>query len=142
MFEFNATMIVAMFSFIVFMFLMDAIFYKPVLNIIKKRESYINSNYNRSQELDKQAQDCEDEHTEKLAAAKDNSSRQTAVVLDKLQKETFSKTQMEKEKVKASVSNQKTVLSQKGIELQNTLNNNSVAQFASLITSKILKRGE
>ena len=45
MFEFNATLIVAMISFVVFMFIMNAIFYRPILNIIKKRDDYINSNY-------------------------------------------------------------------------------------------------
>ena len=45
MFEFNATLIVAMFSFVVFMFIMNAIFYRPILNIIRKRENYVNDNY-------------------------------------------------------------------------------------------------
>ena len=45
MIEFNATFIVAMLSFVVFIFIMNAIFYNPILSIIRKREDYIESNY-------------------------------------------------------------------------------------------------
>ncbi len=45
MIEFNATFLVAMLSFVVFIFIMNAIFYNPILSIIRKREDYINSNY-------------------------------------------------------------------------------------------------
>lgn len=45
MLEFNATFIVAMFSFIVFIIIMNAIFYKPILSVIEKRKDFIDSNY-------------------------------------------------------------------------------------------------
>lgn len=45
MLEFNATFIVAMFSFIVFIIVMNAIFYKPILSVIEKRKDFIDSNY-------------------------------------------------------------------------------------------------
>ena len=45
MLEFNATFIVAIISFAVFIVIMNAIFYRPILEIIKKRDDYINSNY-------------------------------------------------------------------------------------------------
>lgn len=45
MLEFNATFIVAMLSFIVFITIMNAIFYKPILSVIEKRKDFIDSNY-------------------------------------------------------------------------------------------------
>ena len=45
MLEFNATFIVAMLSFIVFIIIMNAIFYKPILSVIEKRKDFIDSNY-------------------------------------------------------------------------------------------------
>lgn len=45
MLEFNATFIVAMFSFIVFIIIMNTIFYKPILSVIEKRKDFIDSNY-------------------------------------------------------------------------------------------------
>lgn len=44
--EFNATFIVSIFSFIVFIIIMNTIFYEPILKIIEEREKFINGNYN------------------------------------------------------------------------------------------------
>ena len=44
--EFNATFLVSMVSFIVFIVIMNAIFYEPILKIIEERENFINGNYN------------------------------------------------------------------------------------------------
>ena len=43
--EFNATFIVAFFSFIVFIVLMNKILYKPMCNIIQKRKKYIEETF-------------------------------------------------------------------------------------------------
>lgn len=49
MFEFNATFIIAMFSFVVFIMIMNAILYKPVLKVINERQTYIDDNLNAAQ---------------------------------------------------------------------------------------------
>ena len=46
MFEFNATFLVAMISFVVFIIIMNAILYKPILSIIEERQAYIDKNNN------------------------------------------------------------------------------------------------
>lgn len=45
MLEFNATFFVAMFSFIVFMMIMNSILYKPLTKISEERENLISKNY-------------------------------------------------------------------------------------------------
>ena len=45
MLEFNATFFVAMFSFIIFMLMMNSILYKPLSKIVEQREGIINGNY-------------------------------------------------------------------------------------------------
>ena len=45
MLEFNATFFVAMFSFIIFMIMMNAILYKPITRIEEERENLISKNY-------------------------------------------------------------------------------------------------
>ena len=55
MIEFNATFIIAMLSFVIFILIMNAVFYQPVLNIIRKREDYIQSNYEDSANSEKNA---------------------------------------------------------------------------------------
>ena len=46
--EINATILVSAISFIVFIFIMNKILYKPVLEIIEKRQNYIYANKNES----------------------------------------------------------------------------------------------
>ncbi len=45
MFEFNATFLISMISFAVFILIMNRIFYKPILDVIEKRQKLINENY-------------------------------------------------------------------------------------------------
>ena len=48
--EFNATFIVAFISFIVFIFIMNWILYKPIGDIVSKRKQLIDGNYNDAKE--------------------------------------------------------------------------------------------
>ncbi|MBO6086982.1 ATP synthase F0 subunit B [bacterium] len=48
MLQFNATFIVAIISFVVFIMIMNTIFYKPVLNVIEERENFIRGNYDEA----------------------------------------------------------------------------------------------
>ena len=66
MIEFNATFLIAMLSFVVFILIMNAIFYQPVLNIIRKRDDYINSNYADSKEILEEAKLLENERKNKI----------------------------------------------------------------------------
>ena len=43
--EFDATFIFAAMSFIVFVFIMNAVLYKPIFNIIKQREELVEQNF-------------------------------------------------------------------------------------------------
>jgi len=43
--DFNATFIVAFFSFIIFIFVMNSVLYKPINDIVQKRKNLIDENY-------------------------------------------------------------------------------------------------
>ena len=61
MLEFNATFLVSMISFIVFIIIMNAIFYKPILGVIEERENFINDHYNDAKNSkDKEVQTAEE----------------------------------------------------------------------------------
>lgn len=66
MFEFNATFLVAMFSFVVFIMIMNMIFYKPILGIIEERENLINNNYNDAKKSTEKAQNLLDDKEKRL----------------------------------------------------------------------------
>ena len=71
MIEFNGTFLVAMLSFVVFILIMNAIFYNPILGIIRKRENYINSNYEDAKRLKNEAEEFNTTRSAKLEQTQD-----------------------------------------------------------------------
>ena len=43
--EFDATFLIALLSFLLFIFIMNKIFYAPVLKIMQERQSFVEQNY-------------------------------------------------------------------------------------------------
>lgn len=70
MLEFNATFFVAMFSFIIFMLIMNSILYKPLSKIIEQRENIINNNYADTQTTNERIKDLENQHRENIEETK------------------------------------------------------------------------
>lgn len=81
MFEFNATFLIAMLSFVVFIIIMNAIFYKPILGIISERESFINKNYFYAQKCKNDVQCLLDDKEKRL---NDTLIESKKIVSDKL----------------------------------------------------------
>ena len=138
MIEFNATLIVAILSFVVFMFIMNAIFYRPILNIIRKREDYIDTNYKDAKDITKKAQEITDEYNEKLSNAKDEARHNTALRIDEIQKEEFAKVQQAKENSKTEIQSRKEKIESDTLELKEHVNSEVVSDIANDITSKII----
>ena len=66
MLEFNATFLVSMISFIVFIIIMNAIFYKPILGVIEERENFINDHYNDAKNSKDKAQSLLEQKEKRL----------------------------------------------------------------------------
>ena len=137
MIEFNATLLVAMLSFVVFMFIMNAIFYRPILSIIKKREDYINSNYNDAKNIAQNAQEITDEYNEKLELSKNEARKQTALKIEQVQKDEFAKIQKAKDESKIEIQSKKEALEQDKNELKEKVDSEVIQSLASDITYKI-----
>ncbi len=69
--EFNATFLVTIVSFLVFVFLMNKILYAPVLNIMEERKNFVDGNYNSANENDAKSEELTHQKEEKIAGAKD-----------------------------------------------------------------------
>lgn len=138
MIEFNATLIVAMLSFVVFMIIMNAIFYRPILNIIRKREDYIDANYKEAKDKSKKAQEIMDEYNSKLLNAKDEVRHNTALKIDEIQNEEFAKIRQVKENSKLEIQSEKEKIDAATSELKKQVNTEVVADIAQDITAKIL----
>ncbi len=137
MFEFNATLIVAMFSFVVFMFIMNAIFYRPILNIIRKRENYVNGNYETAKTLESKAEEYNTEYQKKLNNAKEQEREVLSAKIDNAQKKSFKTTQEANEQAKIQIASNKELIEKDKNELINSINSDLVNNLASDIIKKI-----
>lgn len=70
MLEIDATAIVIAISFIVFMVIMNAIFYEPLLKLQDNREDYIENNKQQAHNYESEAKGLLSEHNENIKQAK------------------------------------------------------------------------
>jgi len=68
--EFNATFLVTIITFVVFVFLMNKILYKPMAEIVAKRESLVDGNLSAADENRRRAEKLSEERLERLDSAK------------------------------------------------------------------------
>ena len=64
--EINATFLIAAISFIVFVIIMNFIFYKPIEEIVKKRENFIDENLDEAKKNNAASQKLNDEYDKKI----------------------------------------------------------------------------
>lgn len=138
MIEFNATFLVAMLSFSVFIMIMNAIFYKPILNIIRKREEYINSNYENAKNLKEQATTLDNERAEKVKETQTLCRHEINDVVEKSQVLASQKVQAVKDEVNTQIQSKKNSLNQEEKNLRGTVESEVVDNLANSITSKLL----
>jgi len=141
MIEFNATFLVAMLSFVVFILIMNAIFYRPVLNIIRKRDEYIASNYEESKNSLETAKTIEDERNEQINATRIKCRKEFNSAVENFRAEASVQLKAAKDKNKAILAERKNRLQEEETGLSNELQSSVVGNLAQAITSKILGSG-
>lgn len=75
MLEFNATFIVAMISFIIFMIIMNAILYKPIERIQKKRADIISADNEAAKSAQEKTENLKEEHKKVIEDSKYNARK-------------------------------------------------------------------
>lgn len=138
MFEFNATLIVAMISFVVFMFIMNAIFYRPILNIIRKREEFVAKNYATAKEMANKADELNNEYETKLNEAKAISRNNIAKEMESAQKVYSEKAKNAKDKAKIQIQNNKEIIEAEKIRLYEKLDSETIENISSEILKKVM----
>lgn len=138
--EFNATFLVSIISFLMFMKIMNAIFYIPLTNLIEERENIVNKNLNDSQIAKKETEKLILQKEEQLAqAAKD--SRQ--ILIEKTNEANtnyHNKVNEAKAKSTQRVNELKDELLQSENHAKEVLNSH-VEALAQSIVDKVLKGG-
>lgn len=137
MIEFNATFIVAMLSFVLFILIMNSIFYNPILSIIRKRDEYINSNYSEAKTLKDTAQSLNEEREIKINQTKENCRQNLMSVVDKVQSDAGQKIKIARDHSKAAIQTGKDDVHAKEEEVKNTIKTEVINDLASSIVSKI-----
>ena len=137
MIEFNATFIVAMLSFAVFILIMNAIFYNPILNMIRTREEYINSNYEDSKKLEASAEEFKQTHAQKIKETQDKCRQEFKEHINEVQTIATSEIRNARENSKMEIQNRKDKLYEKESVLNKELKDSVAKNLAQEITKKL-----
>lgn len=137
MIEFNATFIVAMLSFAVFILIMNAIFYNPILNMIRTREEYINSNYEDSKKLEASAEEFKQTHAQKIKETQDKCRQEFKEHINEVQTIATSEIRNARENSKMEIQNRKDKLYEKESVLNKELKDTVEKNLAQEITKKL-----
>ncbi len=139
--EFNATFIVAFVSFIVFIIIMNQILYKPISDIVEKRQKLIDENYEEASKNQEKSKAILDDRLDKLNNARSRVREETALALEKA-KEDKRKAQ-EDAKASAGLKIEQSVdaLNQDKQNAINTLKND-VINLAQIISDKFIESDE
>ena len=137
MLEFNATFIVSMVSFIIFIMIMNTIFYKPIFRVINERQNFIDEHNNDAENSREQAKDLLIQKENRLNRALSESKKivsdkvlatncEAKAITEKAKAETAEKIQTAKENIKVQELNTSGALK------------NNIKDLAEVISSKIL----
>ena len=80
MIQINITLIVQIINFLVLLFVLNALLYKPVMAKIREREARIRSDREKAAELDGQVQEQERRHQQELAIVRQTGAQEKSVL--------------------------------------------------------------
>ncbi len=135
--EFNATFLVSAISFLVFVFLMNKIFYAPLSNIIEKREKLVVDTLNDARTSREIASGILTERENKLTKALEDSKKIISSGLENANSTSKEILQQAKNDSTNEINAQKMNLQTQNDDVKSRLGN-TVNELADVITSKIL----
>ena len=138
--EINATILVSTISFIIFIFIMNAILYKPVIQIMEKRQKYIDDNKNEMLKHRQNAEDLIKDKDNKIAEAQRKSRDIVAAKADALKEERTKVLNDTKDSVNTYFNEQKQSLADQKTEAIQNLRDD-VADLANKLTTKLMGEG-
>ncbi|MGN0197171.1 MAG: ATP synthase F0 subunit B [Candidatus Gastranaerophilaceae bacterium] len=136
--EFNATFLVSAISFIVFVFIMNTVLYRPVIRIMEERQAFLDKNEKDTEDANRQAEEFATKKEAELAKARaeaksivDNSTEkfkaENKAALDKYSSEQKQLTEDKKSELYNEMTSAKETLKQ------------SSDDISRMITDKILE---
>ncbi len=135
--EFDATFIIAAISFIVFVFIMNAILYKPVLKIMQARQSYVEENFNNAKTADSETEKQTVYRNSELEKSRNQAQNMVAEKSGELKSEHSKKISEYKEESYSNIEKERNSLKQSALDAKEILKDR-VVDIAKDISSKIL----
>ncbi len=138
MLEFNGTLIVIVISFVVFMIMMQYVFYKPMMEMKQQRDSYVDTNCRLADNADDDSHGLIKEFNNKISKAKAKSNEIVSAEIETANKERAKilqeKQNMMQNKIETA---EKTIEEEKNDSIENL--KPQIVALAQEISSKILK---
>lgn len=139
MLEFNATIVIAIISFVVFMFLMNMILYKPMLEIVEKRRQLLDNNKEEAELNNQKADELATEKEQKLEEARFNSRKIIADILDEAKGEKAGIIAIAQQNAHECLNDTKAQLDDEAHHLKNAVKQD-VVDIAQTIVTKVTGR--
>lgn len=135
--EFDATFIIATISFIVFVLIMNRIFYAPILKIMQERQNLVEENYSSAKATKLETQKEIDYRNSELEKSREEARNVISENLQALKTQRSKKIDEYKDEFYGNVAKERDNLKQSAIEAKETLKDN-VVDIAKEISEKIL----
>lgn len=135
--EFDATFLIALLSFIVFIFIMNKIFYAPVLKIMQERQSFVEQNYDSAKTTKNEIKNKSEYINSELEKSRNEARNMIAENSQNLKIQKSKKISEYKENLYNSITEQKDTLRNSAISAKEILKDN-VVDLAKEISQKIL----
>lgn len=134
--EFNATFIISIISFVIFVIIMNFIFYKPLEKIVSEREKFIEDNFDDAKMNNSNAQKITEVYSKKI---EETNSQCKVILSEKSQNAKLKREELISEAQKKSseeILNNKNELSRASQDTKEVLKS-EVVNLASLMTNKL-----
>ncbi|MCD7879601.1 MAG: ATP synthase F0 subunit B [Candidatus Gastranaerophilales bacterium] len=135
--EFDATFLIAVISFIVFVVIMNKIFYEPVLKIMQQRQELVNQNFISAKITKKTVQEKTVQYDSELEKSRDEARNEIADKSKQFKDESSKILAGYKEELYSDVLNEKENLKNSALAAKDVLKN-SIVNVARDVSIKIM----
>ncbi len=139
MLEFDATFLIAILSFVIFMMIMNRVLYKPITKIIGEREKFYEKNRNILTEKENEIEAIKGEKTAKIAKTHKEALEFLADKTTKIKSKTLEAIKAAREEMQAKLAVQDEVLNTEKSEVLRELDS-QLADFVQLAAQKVLEK--
>ena len=135
--EFDATFLIAVISFIVFVIIMNKIFYAPILKVMQERQKVVEDNFNAAKELNEETQKHTEYHNSELEKSREEARQKIAAASQQFKQERSQEISEYKTELYGNIVKEKETLKNSALEAKEILKDN-VVDIAKEISHKLL----